>query len=65
MILEKGETSWVVTEKYGTSYSGTGDLFTFVLRDGMVKGMEMRSWAEKAVHFLSQAIRDAVGEGTD
>lgn len=65
LILEKGETSWVVTEKYGGSYSGTGDLFASVLSAGMVKGMEMKRCVEKAVDFLAQAIRDAVEDGTD
>lgn len=65
LILENGTSSWVVTEKYGGSYSGTGDLFASALSAGMVKGMSMKTCVEKAVTFLSKAIRDAVEEGTD
>lgn len=64
-ILEQGETSWVITEKYGGSYSGTGDLFASVLSAGMVKNLKMRTCVEKAVRFLSKAIQDTVKEGTD
>ncbi len=65
LILEQGEASWVITEKYGGSYSGTGDVFASVLSAGMVRHLKMKTCAQKAVSLLSKAIRDAVREGTD
>lgn len=64
-ILEENEPAWVVTKKYGGSYSGTGDLFASILSAGMIKGRSMKQCVEKAVRFLTKAIKDAVEEGTD
>lgn len=65
LILENGMISWVISPRYGGSYSGTGDLFASVLSAGMVKGMAIRTCVEKASQFLGKAIRDAVEEQTD
>ena len=65
LILESGMISWVISPKYGGSYSGTGDLFASVLSAGMVKGMEIRTCVEKASRFLEKAIKDAIEEQTD
>lgn len=65
LILEKKRVSWVMSKKYGGSYSGTGDLFASVLSAGMVKGMEIKTCVEKASRFLEKAIKDAVEEQTD
>lgn len=65
LVLENGEVFWKFAEKEGGSYSGTGDLFASVLAAGMIKGMSLKVCVEKAVPFLSCAIRDAVKEGQD
>lgn len=65
LIWEKGQASWVISQKTGGSYSGTGDLFASVLSAGMVKGLTMEACAKKAAAFLEKGIRDAVAEGTD
>lgn len=65
LVCENGRQTWVVTEKTGGSYSGTGDLFASVLSAGLVKGQSMEHCVKKAVDFLSKAIADAAAEGTD
>ncbi len=65
LVWEKGKPFWSFSEKYGGSYSGTGDLFASVLCAGLVKGMSMERSVKKAVSFLSGAIRDTNKAGTD
>lgn len=65
LAVENDSLRWILSEKHGGSYSGTGDLFASVLSAGLVKGMSMTACVEKAVRFLSKAIADTVKEGTD
>lgn len=65
LVWEKGRESWVISEKTGGSYSGTGDLFASIISAGMVKGLSVESCARRAAAFLEKGIRDAVAEGTD
>lgn len=65
LICKDGKCTWVLAEKRGGSYSGTGDLFASILSAGMVKGMTVETCVKKAVDFLSKAIYDAVLEGKD
>jgi pyridoxine kinase len=65
LIVENREVTWIFSEKTGGSYSGTGDLFASVLIAGIVRGISVDRCVEKAVDFLSKAIRDAVEEGQD
>lgn len=65
LIREKGQNFWVISEKTGGSYSGTGDIFASVLAGGLVKGLSAKDCAEKAVRLLHKAIQDTVAEGTD
>lgn len=65
LICKDGECIWILAEKRGGSYSGTGDLFASILSAGMVKGWSVEQCVEKAVDFLGKAIYDAVLEGKD
>lgn len=65
LVREKGQMTWIFSNKEGGSYSGTGDLFASVLSAGMVKGVSMTDCVKKAVRFLSLSISDAVAEGQD
>lgn len=65
LLVEDGEKIWVFSDKYGGSYSGTGDLFASVLSAGLVKGIPLDVCVRKAVRFLAKAISDTVQEGTD
>ncbi|HJB29865.1 MAG TPA: pyridoxamine kinase [Candidatus Blautia faecavium] len=65
LVWEQEKPFWIFSQKYGGSYSGTGDMFASVLCGGLVKGMSMEASVKKAVSFLSGAIRDTVREGTD
>lgn len=64
-VAEQKESHWIFSKKEGGSYSGTGDLFASVLIAGAVKGISLRESADRAVEFLSRAIRDAAEEGQD
>lgn len=65
LVFQKGEYTWVFSEKEGGSYSGTGDLFASVLSAGMVRGLSAADCVKRVVRFLSKAIHDTVLEGTD
>ncbi len=65
LICRGTDAEWVVSQKEGGSYSGTGDLFASVVCAGMVKGTDTAVSVKKAVRFLSKAIHDTVLEGTD
>lgn len=65
LICKEGECTWVLAEKRGGSYSGTGDLFASILSAGIVKGWSVEKCVRKAVDFLGKAIYDAVLEGKD
>lgn len=65
LIVSENHTEWIASEKYGGSYSGTGDLFASVVSAGIVKGERVEDTVKKAVRFLEPAIRDTVEEGTD
>lgn len=65
LICCRDSVQWVKAQKFGGSYSGTGDLFASVLSAGMVKGTDTVESVRKAVDFLSKGIRDAVEEDTD
>lgn len=65
LICENGEYKWILAEKRGGSYSGTGDLFASIMSAGLVKGWPVEQCVKKAVTFLGKAIYDAVLEGRD
>lgn len=65
LFISESGCEWISSEKYGGSYSGTGDLFASVLSAGVVKGMKVLDAAKKAVRFLEPAIRETVEEKTD
>lgn len=65
LIVSEDGFEWVCTEKYGGSYSGTGDLFTSVLSGEIVKGGKPADAVKKAVRFLRPAIQEAIKENTD
>ena len=65
LICKDGTCQWILAEKRGGSYSGTGDLFASLLSAGMVQGWPVEKSVKKAVDFLCKAIYDAVLEGKD
>lgn len=65
LLLQKDGSTWFTNHRIGGCYSGTGDLFASVLIAGLVKGLPAAVCIQKAIHFLSQGIRDAAAEGTD
>lgn len=65
LICREGMCTWILAEKRGGSYSGTGDLFASILSAGMVKDWPIEKSVRKAVDFLCKAIYDAVLEGKD
>lgn len=65
LIVSDGTCRWVCSEKYGGSYSGTGDLFTSVVSAGLVNGETVEDCVRKAVRFLEPAIRETAESGTD
>lgn len=65
LLYQGGQPSWFFSEKFGGSYSGTGDLFASVLIAGLVRGIPADECILCAIHFLAQAIRDTVLAGTD
>ena len=65
LIADDRGAQWIVSPKYGGSYSGTGDLFASVLAAGLVQGIPADRCVRLAVSFLEKAIRDTVLEKTD
>lgn len=65
LICTEHQQQWIISEKIGGSYSGTGDLFASILSAGMLEDVPTADSVKKAVQFLSKSIRDAVAEGTD
>lgn len=49
----------ISTEKIGPDRSGTGDVFASVILGGLVNGKTLAEAVEKAVSFVSQAVRTA------
>lgn len=65
LLCHEKAKQWYFAEKFGGSYSGTGDLFASVLSADMVKEVPLEVSVKKAVQFLSDAIYDTVKEGSD
>lgn len=65
LIQTASGSEWVFSDRFGGSYSGTGDLFASVLAAGVVKGFDPVFCVKAAVRFLGPAIRDAAEEKTD
>lgn len=65
LVCQEGRSTWILSEKKGGSYSGTGDLFASVLGAGLVRGIPMEFCVREAAEFLGKAIEGAVKEGTD
>ena len=53
------------TERYGTSYSGTGDLFTAIVCGNIVRGLSIGEAVRKAAYFVSRVLRECMGEISD
>lgn len=57
--------SVVKSQRFGGSFSGTGDLFSAVLAGCLVRGETVECAVQKAVRFLEASIKESFKEGTN
>ncbi len=62
LVLTAEGCDWVTSERYGESYSGTGDLLSSVVCAGMVRGDGALCATRLGVRFLERALRETVQE---
>ncbi|MEE1219140.1 MAG: pyridoxamine kinase [Ruminococcus sp.] len=59
-VFSKTENIFIKSEKYGNSFSGTGDLFASVLCGYLINNMDIVSGVDKASKFIETAIKDTI-----
>ena len=59
-VFSKKENVFIKCEKYGNSFTGTGDLFASVLCGSMLNGIDIVSAVDKASKFISASIKDTM-----
>ncbi len=60
-----GEIHHVFTERIGSDFPGTGDIFASVLLGSYLKGYTLNKSTENAVTFVSSAMKNTVQNGTE
>lgn len=55
-VFENGKFNVVSNEKYGDSFSGTGDIFTSIIAAQCVKGVSLLKAVEQACSFICKAV---------
>lgn len=65
LCVDKDGGSSFVSEKFGGSYSGTGDIFTSVVCGSVIQGESVGSAVQKAVNFISMVLKERYPEITD
>lgn len=59
-VFSKKESTFIKSEAYGYSFSGTGDLFASILCGYMVNDIDIISAVDKASNFIATSIKDTI-----
>lgn len=61
-LFERGNAEFFKSIIYGTSFSGTGDIFASIVCGGLLNGLSASQSVQKATAFLEEVIADTVKE---
>ena len=59
-VFEKGNTQFFRSKEYGSSFSGTGDIFSSIICGSILNDISLSEAVEKATSFIEEVIKDTV-----
>ena len=65
LIVSRDGYSFCQTERYGGSYSGTGDLFTALVCGHIVNGLNIEEAVKKATCFVTRVLSECASDISD